>query len=100
MFHNFSIILQSLGTDPSFGLLSILLYGQPRQQSPEFCKFFFFFLLTVITSSRLAEMKCLYFKIPEEFMRLIFQDGFWVVFLLLLLLSFVSLLIFLASFQR
>ena len=47
MFHSlffcfFSIPKQGPGTYPSLGFLSILLCGQPGQQSPQFCKFYFF----------------------------------------------------------
>ena len=44
MFHSFSIPLQVPVTYPSFRFLSILLYGQPEQQSLQFCKFPFFFV--------------------------------------------------------
>ena len=43
IFHSFFLIpLQSWGTYPSFRFLSILLCGQPKQQSPQFSKFSFF----------------------------------------------------------
>ena len=38
---NFSISRQSPGTYPSFHFHSILLFGRPGQQSPQFCKFSF-----------------------------------------------------------
>ena len=43
MFHGFfSISKQGRGTYPSFHFLLVLFCGQPGQQSPQFCKFFFF----------------------------------------------------------
>ena len=45
MFQSFSIPYQSWGTYRSFGFLSILLSGQPEQQSPQFGKFTFSFWL-------------------------------------------------------
>ena len=54
MFHSFSILEQSRGTYPSFHILSVLLCGQPGQQSPQFCKFSFL-LLIIIRSGLLAE---------------------------------------------
>ena len=40
MCHSFSILYQGPGTYPSFQFLSF--FGQPGQQSPQFCKFYFF----------------------------------------------------------
>ena len=45
MFHCFINSLVSPGTYPSFSFRSILLRGQPRQQSPQFGKFSFFSFL-------------------------------------------------------
>ena len=53
MFHSFFFSI--LCIYPSFQFLSILLCGQPRQQSPQFCKFSF--LLIIIRSGRLAEIR-------------------------------------------
>ena len=39
-----------------FPLFSILLRGQPGQQSPQFCKFSYFFFI-IIKSGRLAEIR-------------------------------------------
>ena len=60
MFHSFffPVPQQGQGIYPSFHFLSILLHGQSRQQSPQFCRFsflflfrfFFFFLLIIIRS--------------------------------------------------
>ena len=48
MFHSFfSILLQGRGTYP-FYILSVLFCGQLGQQSQQFCKFSFFFLLSII----------------------------------------------------
>ena len=44
----FSIPKQGPGTYPSFRFLSILLFGQPGQQSPQFGKFSFFYCLLLI----------------------------------------------------
>ena len=59
MFHSFfSILLQGRGTYPSFHILSVLFFGQPGQQSQQFCKFsFFFFFLMIIRSGLLAEIR-------------------------------------------
>ena len=54
MVHSFSIPSPGQGVYPSFHFLSILFYGQPGQLSPQFCKFFFFF---IIRSGRLGEIK-------------------------------------------
>ena len=40
---------------------------------------FFFFLLLTITRSGRDLVICLYIKIPEKFMHLTLQDGFWIV---------------------
>ena len=45
-----------LVTVPSFHILSLLFCAQPGQQSPQFCKFFFFFLI-VIRSGLLVEIR-------------------------------------------
>ena len=47
IFHSFffSIPKQGRGTYPSFHILSVLFYGQPGQQSPQFCKLSGVFLL-------------------------------------------------------
>ena len=56
MFYSFSISKQGLGTYPPL-FLSILLWGQPGQLSPQFYMYsFFFFLLIIIRSGRLAEI--------------------------------------------
>ena len=72
----FSIPLQGPGAYASFHILSILLCGQPRQQSPQFRKFsifsfFFFFLVDYykVSSSVRDQLIRLYLKIPEEFSR-------------------------------
>ena len=41
MFQCFQFFNKVLGTYPSFRLLSVLHYGQPGQQSPQFSKFFY-----------------------------------------------------------
>ena len=43
MLHSFSIPLQGRGIYPSFQFLSVLFCDQPEQQSPQFCKFTFFY---------------------------------------------------------
>ena len=43
MFRIFKIPQEGRGTYPSFHFLSVLFCGQPGQQSPQFCKFTFFF---------------------------------------------------------
>ena len=50
IFHRIlSILKQGSVTHPAFWILSILLTGQPGQQSPQFGKFSpFFFLLIII----------------------------------------------------
>ena len=58
----------------SFRFLSILLCGQQRQQSPQFCKFSFI-LLNIIRSGRLAEIK--WFVCISK--SLILLDWCWVV---------------------
>ena len=40
-----------------FTFFSILLYSQPGQQIPQFCKFSFLLLLIIIKSGRMAEMR-------------------------------------------
>ena len=78
IFKKFS--LQDLGTYPSFHFFSILLSGQQGQQSPQYCKFsFFFFLFVFFLFTNIRPRRRLYLKIPEEFVRLIFQDTCWVV---------------------
>ena len=61
MFHSFfSIPEQGRGTYPYFYFLSVLFCGQPRQQSPQFCKFSSFLLLLLfitIRSGLLAEIR-------------------------------------------
>ena len=67
MFHRFfSILLQGQDIYPSFHILSVLFCGQPGQQCPQFCKFcfffccfvlFFVFLLIIIRSGLLAEIR-------------------------------------------
>ena len=58
MFHSFffSILLQGRGTYPSFHFLSVLFWGQLGKQSPQFCKFSFFWLI-IIRSGILAEIR-------------------------------------------
>ena len=65
MFHSFfnSLARSEVFILP-FTFLSILLCGQPGQQSPQFCKFsfffvffLFFFLLIIITFGHLAEIR-------------------------------------------
>ena len=48
---------QGRGTYPSFHFLSVLFCGQPGQQSRQFCKFSFFFLLIIIKSGLLTEIR-------------------------------------------
>ena len=52
-FFFYSVVSQGRGIYLSFRFLSILLYGQPEQQSLQFDKFSFF-LLTITRSGRLA----------------------------------------------
>ena len=90
----FSVPTQGLGSFLSFRFLSILLAGHPGRQSQQIGKLFFFFfcLLTIIRSRRLAKIKwsvcisksqsslCVSFSRTDSgFVRLILQDGFWVV---------------------
>ena len=56
MYHSFSIILRGCGTYPSFRFLSISLFGQPGEQSSQFCKLSSFWLI-IIRSGRLAEIR-------------------------------------------
>ena len=55
MFHSF--FFNSQGTYLSFHILSVLFYGLPGQQSRQFCKIFFFFLLIIIRSGVRAEIR-------------------------------------------
>ena len=63
-----------------FHFLLILLWSVRTEKSTIW--HVLFFLLTIIRSNR-DWMICLYLKIPENFVHLILQDGFWVVFILL-----------------
>ena len=58
LFHSlfFSIPSQGRGTYPSFHILSVLFCGQPGQQSQQFCKFSFFFLI-IVRFGLLAEIR-------------------------------------------
>ena len=75
MFHSFFNLIPRLRYLSFFHFLSILLCDQSGQKSPQFYKFSFF-LLIIIRSGCLAENR-FYLKIPEEFLRLIFQDRCW-----------------------
>ena len=57
MFHSFSVLLQCPGSHLFFRFISILLCGPTKQQSPLFGKFFFSFLLTIVRSGRVPEIK-------------------------------------------
>ena len=57
MFHSFSILWQGWGTYSSFHILSVLFCDQPGQQNRQFCIFSFFFLLIIIKSGLLAEIR-------------------------------------------
>ena len=89
MFHSFfSIPLQGRGIYPSFHFISILLCGQPGQQSPRFCKFSYFFcywllldlvvlfrtLLNILTDLNNAEVSMVSI-IPS--IPILFQSPFW-----------------------
>ena len=56
MFHSFLIPKQSRSTYPSFRILTILLCGLSRSQSPQSCEFSLF-LLIIIRSGRVAEIR-------------------------------------------
>ena len=58
-FHSFfSILKQAQGTYLSFHIISILFCVQPGEQSRQLCRFsFFFFLLIIIRSGVLAEIR-------------------------------------------
>ena len=56
MFHSF-FQFKGRGSYPSFHILSVLFCSQPGQQSPQFCKFSFFFLLIIIKSGLLSEIR-------------------------------------------
>ena len=89
MFHSlfiffffFCIPLQFPSTYLSFRFLSVLLWGQPRQQSPQFGRFLFFFVDYYKVWSSVRDLVIrLYLKIPENFMSLILQDRCWVVYI-------------------
>ena len=74
----FSIPWQGRGIYLSFHFLSVLFCGQPVQQSRQFCKFSFFFLLLVaIKSGLLAEIRwsvCMskYYYYYYSFLRVFF----------------------------
>ena len=79
MFHSFFKSLAKGPVLPSFRFLSILLCGKPGQQSSQFGMFSFFVDYYEVWSSGRDKVIFLYLKIPEEFVCLIFQDGFWIV---------------------
>ena len=92
----FFLIEQGPGTYLSFCFLSISLSGQPRQQSLQFGKFFlfsFFFLLLIISwSGRLAEIRwfvCM--SKSQRSFRVSFSrtdSGFVIIIITLLIVSF------------
>ena len=57
MFHSFFYSQARSRYSSFFHILSALFSGQQRQQSPQFCKFSFFFLLVIIRSGLLAEIR-------------------------------------------
>ena len=57
MFHSFFKSLARSRYYSSFHILSVLFCGQPGQQSPQFCKFSFFFSLIIIRSGLLGEIR-------------------------------------------
>ena len=77
MFHSFINFLTRFWYLSFFSLFSILLCGQMAQQSPQFCKFSFFFFVVVVVdyykiwSSGRDYVIRLYVKVPEEFVCLI-----------------------------
>ena len=89
MFHSFLVLKQGLYTCLSFHFLWFSISGPLEQQSPQFSRFsfflslfffFFFFFFAnyyLVWSSCWDQVICLNFKIPKNFMRLILQDGFW-----------------------
>ena len=79
MFHIFfSIPKKGSGTYSSFHFLLILLCCQPKQQSLQFGKFSFLADYYKVWSSGRYEVIHLYLKIPEEFVRLILRQRFWI----------------------
>ena len=62
-----------------FFFFSILLCGLPGQQSPQLSKFSFLVDYHKVWSSGRDYVIRLYLKIPEQFVRIILQDRFWVV---------------------
>ena len=62
----------------SFHLPSVLPNRVPEQQSPLFDRFSFFVDYHLAWSSGRDWMIRLYLKIPANFVRLIFSDGFWI----------------------
>ena len=93
----FSTLEQGRGNYPFFGLLSVLLFGLSGQQRPQFCKFSFFSFLadfyTVWLSGR-DEVILLYQIIPEEFVHLIFLNGFLLLHIFVHMVKFKFLLKF------
>ena len=82
-FFFFSVLLRGLGTYPSFRFLSILLRSGWTAKSTIQQVFSLspFFLLNITNSGWSSGRNlviCLYLKIPAKFVRLIFQDEFWV----------------------
>ena len=76
MFHSFLVLWQGLHIYFSFRFLLFLLCGLPKRQSPLFSRFSLF-SLSITRSGRLDEIRspvciCLYLKIPENFVRLVF----------------------------
>ena len=63
IFLSFSILEQGWGTYLSFHILSVLFCDQPEQQSRQFCRFSFF-LLIIIRSGLLVEIRWSYGKVP------------------------------------
>ena len=77
-----TFMLHSFFNSLAIRILSNLVCGPPEQQSPQFCKFSFFVLVVdyyKIWSFGRDLVIHLHLKIPEDFVRIILRDRFWVV---------------------